>query len=146
MASGCKSSKKGGETYVPPAPTSRANFHFVKSKTLSDILDRAEKEKKPVFVDFYTTWCTPCKMMDRDVFTDSALAQYYNENFISYKVDCEKGNGQNLAAIYNVSNYPTLVYLDHKGTILVSHGSAAYPSKMMELGKSAVNTYRSKFP
>ncbi len=84
--------------------------------------------------------------MDEDVFTDKALANYYNDNFINYKVDCERGNGINLATIYSVSNYPTLLYLDHKGNILVSYERAAYQSKMMELGEDAIKKYKNKFP
>ncbi len=144
---GCKSPKKtsSSSTSSSSSVRTKGNFNFVKSSSLSSILDRAEKEKKPVFVDFYTTWCTPCKMMDKDVFTDGALAKYYNDNFISYKVDCEKGNGKNLAMIYKVGNYPTLLFLDHKGEVLLSHTRAAYQTKMKELGQNALSAYKAKF-
>ncbi len=118
----------------------------MKSSSLSKVLDKAEKENKPVFIDFYTTWCTPCKLMDQDVFTDPTVASFYNENFISYKVDCEKGNGLNIATIYSISNYPTLMYLDHKGNVLISYESAAYQTKMKELGKDAIEKYQKAFP
>lgn len=149
MAVGCKTSKKDkGSTasttkpVKPPKPKSL--FNFEKSPTLSGVLDKAAKAKKPVFVDFYTSWCTPCKMMDEDVFTNKDLANYYNQNFISYKVDCEKGNGSNLAAIYGINNYPTLIFLDEKGNILIRHESAAYHSKMQELADRALSEFKNK--
>ena len=34
-----------------------------KSLTMKEAQAVAEKEKKMIFIDFYTTWCGPCKMM-----------------------------------------------------------------------------------
>ena len=116
----CKSSdktKKGSTVSKPKKPTApKPLFKFDQSTTLSAVLDKAAKAKKPIFVDFYTSCCTRCKMMDEYIFTDKNLADYYNKNFLSYKVDCEKGNGVNLASIYGINNYPTLLYLDEKGS------------------------------
>ena len=39
-----------------------------KELTMREALALAKKEKKMVFVDFYTTWCGPCKMMTSEVF------------------------------------------------------------------------------
>lgn len=150
LAIGCKASKKDkvstkdttNTPKKPPRPKSL--FNFEKSPTLSAVLDKAEKVQKPVFVDFYTTWCTPCKMMEEDIFTDKNLANYYNRNFVIYKVDCEKGNGANLAAIYGINNYPTLLFLDVKGNILLRHESAAYHSKMQQLGDEALLVFKNK--
>jgi thiol:disulfide interchange protein len=48
-------------------------FDFVQSDNLASVLKRAESENKLVFVDIYTTWCLPCKMMDQNVFTKQPL-------------------------------------------------------------------------
>lgn len=42
-----------------------------KELTMQEALTLAEKEKKMVFVDFYTTWCGPCKMMSSEVLRES---------------------------------------------------------------------------
>jgi thiol:disulfide interchange protein len=55
----------------------------------NDILVQAKAENKPIFVDFYTEWCGPCKMMSKQVFTDKEVAKYYNTNFISVKINEE---------------------------------------------------------
>ncbi len=145
LIGGCKSSKNGSSSSSNPTPPKpKSYFKFEKSETLSAVLDKAAKENKPVFVDFYTTWCTPCKMMDEDVFSDRNLASYFNDNFVNYKVDCEKGNGTNLAAIFGINNYPTLIFMDEKGSILVRHESAAYHSKLQELGEEALYAFQNK--
>lgn len=132
---GCGSSKKTTKT---KKPTSNSKVDFVDSNTLSAVLDKAATKDKVVFVDFYTTWCLPCKLMDEEVFTDNTTASYLNKNFLSYKVDAEKGNGPNLALVYNVSVYPTLLFLDEKGRVLERKEGAAFYSELKEMGDRAI--------
>lgn len=58
-----------------------------------EALNKAKKENKLLFVDCYTSWCGPCKMLANEVFTNNEVADYFNANFVSLKVDCEKGEG-----------------------------------------------------
>lgn len=76
----------------------------------------AEKEKKMIFIDFYTTWCGPCKMMSSEVFTQDQVGEYFNRTFVNLKVDAEKGEGVELAKKYQVKAYPTFVVLRADGT------------------------------
>jgi len=45
-------------------------------------IESAKAAGKPVFLDFYTDWCSPCRVIDRDVFTAGNLATFFNENFL----------------------------------------------------------------
>src|SRR5579872_4481284 len=78
---------------------------------------RAKAENKMVFIDFYTSWCGPCKHMAETVFRQDNVGQYFNNYFVSYKVDAEKGEGKTLAAKYHVQIYPTYLFLDDKGSV-----------------------------
>jgi len=130
----CGGSKKTANS----SSRSKQGVKFVKAKTLSDVLTIAEKENKLVFIDFYATWCGPCKMMDKDVFPDKNIAKFFNKNFISYKVDGEKGNGKNLVALYDVKAYPTLVWVDEKGRVVARTEGGTYHTELMELAEGAL--------
>lgn len=77
-----------------------------------NVLMQAKAQKKLIFVDIYTTWCGPCKEMDKKTFTESSVGDKFNARFINYKVDAEKGFGVNLAKRYNVTSYPTCLFVD----------------------------------
>lgn len=77
-----------------------------------NVLIQAKAQKKLIFVDIYTAWCGPCKEMDKKTFTDISVGDKFNATFINYKVDAEKGFGVTLAKRYNVTSYPTCLFVD----------------------------------
>lgn len=83
---------------------------------LDQALARAAKEKRVVFIDFYTTWCSPCKLLDRTTWKDEKVVALLNQKTIPLKVDAEKEIA--LSKKYGISAYPTLLLLKPDGTIL----------------------------
>ena len=81
------------------------------------MLKMAKKEKKMIFVDCYTSWCGPCKMLAKNIFTQDSVADFYNANFICFQIDMEKGEGPELARKYGVAAFPTLLYVDKDGML-----------------------------
>ncbi len=75
-------------------------------------LEAAKAENKLLFVDFYTEWCGPCKMMARDVFPQKEVGDFMNAHFVCLKIDAEKGEGVELAKRHNVRAYPTFILID----------------------------------
>ncbi len=67
-----------------------------------------------MFVDFFTTWCGPCKMMSNKVFPQKEVGDFMNAKFIPLKLDAEK-EGAALAKQYGVKAYPTYVVMDGDG-------------------------------
>jgi putative disulphide-isomerase len=86
--------------------------------TLEKALEKAKGENKKVFVDCYTSWCGPCKMMAEKVLPLKEVGEYMNERFVCIKVDMEKGEGPDLARKYKVTAYPTFLVLKADGSLM----------------------------
>ena len=110
----------GGQT-----ETSRGMEFFHGS--FEEALEKAEEEDKLVFVDVYTTWCGPCKVMAQTVFPDQEVGEYFNARFINFKLDAEDEtiDGPRISNTYDVSAYPTLLFLNPDGTE-IGRGVAGY--------------------
>lgn len=118
-----------------------AQDRFIQFETASfkAALDKARENDKLLFVDCYTSWCGPCKMLAKEVFTNNEVADYFNENFIALKVDCEKGEGPGIAKQYKVSGYPTLLFLDGDGNLVNKIVGAATPAAFLEKVKKGLD-------
>jgi len=103
------------------------------------ILQKAKKQDKLIFLDCYTSWCGPCKMLANTVFTNDTVADFYNKHFLCVQMDMEKGEGPELAKLYKVRAYPTLLYLDKEGKLV--HNVVGYqkPAQLVDEGNIAMN-------
>ncbi|GEN68250.1 MULTISPECIES: thioredoxin fold domain-containing protein [Chryseobacterium] len=104
-----------------------------------DIIAKAKKEKKLVFLDAYASWCGPCKMMEKNVFTQKSVGDYFNASFINARFDMEKGEGREIAAKYGVRSYPTYLFLNGEGE-LVSQNSGYMEAGMFVTMAQDINS------
>ena len=111
---------------------------FETGNSLADVMDKAERADKLVFIDFYASWCAPCKLMERDVYTHRETAELLNQHFVNYKVNVERNNGPDLAVLYGVHVYPTLLFLDQEGQVLARKDGAAYQREIQSLARQAI--------
>lgn len=102
-------------------------------------LKEARKEDKLIFVDAYTTWCGPCKWMTKNVFTDEAVANFYNAKFVNIRLDMEKGEGVEFADEYDVRVYPTLLFINTSGAVVYKRLGAVPADVFLEIGKEALD-------
>ncbi len=109
---------------------------------LKKAIEIAEEENKIIFIDAYTTWCGPCKMMDRDVFSNTEVGNFFNRNFVNLKLDMEKGEGIATAKKYNVRGYPSFLFLNPAG-VLLHRGIGFQPAdQFLKLAKQALDPSR----
>ena len=100
------------------------------------ILKKAKAEKKVIFLDAYTTWCGPCKLLQKNVFTKPEVGALFNQKFINVKVDMESGEGPKLAQKYPLEGYPTLFFIDGDGKIVKQVIGYQNPETLVKIGKA----------
>lgn len=117
------------------------------------------KEKKNIIVDVYTQWCGPCKMMDKNTFTNPEVQKAMSEKFHAIKYDAEgnfdmtfKGKtygnpnhqpnkrGRNskheFADFFSVRGYPSMVVMDENFNILEKIVGYKDPTQFLEAIKA----------
>ena len=81
------------------------------------VIAAAGSARKPMVIDFYATWCIPCKELDESTFADRRVAGEL-QRFVRIKVDLTNGNDpvvQRLTREYGIVGVPTLVFVDASG-------------------------------
>lgn len=115
------------------------SIKFNQTTTWNDTKAKAAAERKLIFLDCYTSWCAPCKWMDKNVFTVPAVANFYNENFINAKIDMEKGEGIELRKKYNVQSFPTFLFINDKEEVIHRTASKMSTEEFLAEGQKAAN-------
>lgn len=108
-------------TAPPPPPA--APVPAVEWKSFGHGLEAAKRDKKPVLVQFFATWCGYCRRMEATTFANAAVVSDLKKA-VTVKVDGEEVEvrdgyrGAELADKYGVRLFPTHVLLDGDGKVV----------------------------
>lgn len=98
-----------------PRKKTVAKVAIVWRTDMSVALKEARKTGKPIFIDVYTDWCGPCKMLDETVYLDKSFIAA-SRAWVMVKINPEKSSaGAKLAQKYKVNGFPTFVFTDSSG-------------------------------
>ena len=86
------------------------------------VLAEAKASGKPVIIDFYADWCSPCRYMDRTTFHDRSIIGAAAKDFVMIRVDfSQRGDraSERMARSYNVLGIPSVIFLKPGGEEMV---------------------------
>lgn len=112
-----------------------SNIRWSENLNWAQVKGKAREENKYIFLDCFATWCGPCKLMDKNVYVNDSVINYFNDMFISVKVQMDKTEKDNelvqswyqdadtIAKKYHVKAYPTFIFLSPTGkTVHIESG------------------------
>ncbi|SKB49432.1 Thioredoxin-like domain-containing protein [Sphingobacterium nematocida] len=123
---------------------------FSKSDNWKEVVDQARSEGKFIFVDCYTTWCHPCRLMAAQVFADDSVGSFMRDKFISVKLQMDSTktdsdfvkswyvDAKHIGSTYEVRSYPTLLYFDSDGQIVHKSVGAVPIPEFLRISSSAL--------
>lgn len=109
--------------------------------SLEKAVEAQKTNPKKIFIDAYTVWCGPCKMLDRNTFANKDVANYINKNYYAVKFNAEgnetinfkgktyknpgfnpnttgRNSSHELSGYFGVRAYPTMLFLDEQANLL----------------------------
>lgn len=106
-------------------------------KSFKETLAKAKQENKLVFIDAMASWCGPCKMMERNIFPVAKVGDFYNKNFLNLTLDMEKGEGREVAQRYGIRAYPTFLFLNGDGELVLQNSGYLQEADFLKIGEEA---------
>jgi thioredoxin-related protein len=108
---------------------------FLNPTSWREVLQLAKNEDKYILVDCYTTWCVPCKKMDKEVFTNPDVGAVVNDRFVAAKFQMDKtsNDSREIVSLYSdadmlsnkfeIMSYPSILFLSPEGNLIYRCGS-----------------------
>lgn len=118
------------------------------------VKQKAIQEDKYIFLDCFATWCGPCKRMDKEVYTNDTVGRYFNEKFISVKIQMDKTknddsfiqswykDAETIGKIYHVEAYPSYIFFSPNGQIVEMQRGFMPVNRLVFVGKTATKPGR----
>ena len=82
------------------------------TKSTDAVREMAIKSGKLVFIDLYASWCPPCRMMEREVFSRKDVGDFMQQRFVAAKYDTDKPTGKELMKRYGSGAIPLYLVFD----------------------------------
>lgn len=124
---------------VGTLPAQNRSINFVEGKTFAELKELAKKENKLLFLDFYAWWCGPCKKMDKEVYTNDSVADFFNKNFINAKMNTKNAETKELGKKYKLFELPALLFLSPDGVVENIDAGFKSVKDFIQLGSDAID-------
>lgn len=112
--------------YVPPNDITWAESY-------ASAQEQAADSDKPMILYFTGAWCSPCRVMRRQVWADDEVKTSVNAQFIPVAIDVDSAENAEVLARYNVSGAPVTIITDPQGNALRWRAGGIGKSEFLEL-------------
>lgn len=133
-------------------PQENKGINFALGLNFMEIKNKAKSENKYIFMDCFATWCGPCKLMDKEVYSLEKVGEYFNAHFISIKVQMDSSmkddqhlinwyfDANTIRQMYQVKSYPSYLFFSPDGKIVHRGTGALNDEQLITIAKNAMDT------
>lgn len=108
---------RGGQAAEMPADSVRRGLDYQGSDPYA-ALSVAKRERKLLLVEFYADWNHRSRWMSEQVLSDSTVRELVGANFVAVQIQTRTAAGAELAGLYEVTDYPSIVIFNSNGDVL----------------------------
>jgi thioredoxin-related protein len=124
---------------------------FEKDLSWQQLKSKAKAENKYIFLDVMATWCGPCRVMEREVYTDGYVGAFFNTQFLSAKVQTDQTSvdeervkkwyaaANEISQAYAIKALPSMVFLTPDGTLAHQVSGFQDADKLIAEAKKALD-------
>lgn len=144
--------------YLTRAQEQEQGIRFDKSMSWREVVAKATRENKYIYVDVMATWCGPCQAMVKNIFPQKEVGDFYNEHFICIKLQTDKTakddeyvkawhkEVNDICTKAKIKVLPTSLYYNPQGELVhIIPGAASNAGRFVEAGKIALDENRQIF-
>ncbi|MBO0686725.1 MAG: thioredoxin domain-containing protein, partial [Candidatus Dormibacteraeota bacterium] len=132
---GLVSAEPASEFHFSPRPNRAAEIQW--RPWSPEAFEQAKAEDRPILLSISAVWCHWCHVMDETSYSDSAVIDLVNSEYVPVRVDNDVRPDINLR--YNMGGWPTTAFLTPEGDILT--GATYLPPEQMADALSKISSY-----
>ena len=91
---------------------------IVWKNNLESAQNLASNNDKNVMIFFTAEWCSPCRIMKRQVFADNDVMKAINAKVVSVEIDIDDPMNEEIVKRYNIRATPVTIFTDPKGKVI----------------------------
>ncbi len=110
--------------------SAEAQVRFM-TRSTDGVRRQAVEQNKLVFIDLFATWCPPCQMMEREVFSRGDVGAFMEQHFVCAKYDIDKTTGRELLKRYGNRRVPLYLIFNTEGELLGRIRGATDPGRFI---------------
>lgn len=127
---------------------------FSKAKSWDEVKAIAKAEGKYIFLDAYTTWCGPCKVMATKIFPQKSVGDFFNKHYINLKVQLDTTAKDNdevkgwykdahyLMTNFKINVFPTYLFFSPDGELVHREIGSSDAETFIKKGNNALDPER----
>ena len=78
----------------------------------------ANNSDKNIMIFFTADWCSPCRIMKRQVFADNDVMKAMDAKIVPVEIDIDDPNNEELVKQYNIGTTPTTIFIEPEGKVM----------------------------